>query len=310
MPFVSVVVPNYNHGSFLKDRIQSVLNQTFDDYEVILLDDASTDNSMDVLEAYRHHEKISHLVRNTTNSGSPFRQWVKGASMASGEWLWIAEADDVASHEFLTSMMALQRQHPAASLLFCNSTIVGTHTPHKTTADLTNSFFKTQKWSEPYAQDGRAEINQCLKTINTICNASAVLVKKDALLQIADHLGTFRYYGDWAAYLRILERHSVAYTPRLLNAYRRSEGSLLQSNPTSFQTAKESFSILRWLLKQDFVTGKNELIQFFVKVHVGFGVRRHGLGQALKKMAFYCRKDFRLAMLLLAHSVAAKRPRR
>ena len=74
-PLVSVIIPNYNHAPFLKERIDSVLNQSFDNFEVIILDDKSTDHSKEVIESYRNHEKVVHIEYNSQNSGSTFKQW-------------------------------------------------------------------------------------------------------------------------------------------------------------------------------------------------------------------------------------------
>ena len=104
-PLVSVIIPNYNHAPFLKERIDSVLNQSYRNFEVILLDDYSTDNSRDIIESYRRHEKISHIEFNTMNSGSTFKQWEKGINFAKGEWIWIAESDDIAEPIFLESLI-------------------------------------------------------------------------------------------------------------------------------------------------------------------------------------------------------------
>ena len=87
---VSIIVPNYNYERYLKERINSILNQTYTDYELILLDDASTDNSAELLAKYKNHPKVSHVIINKENSGSPFKQWMKGILLAKGEWIWIA----------------------------------------------------------------------------------------------------------------------------------------------------------------------------------------------------------------------------
>ena len=85
MPQVSVIVPNYNHALFLRQRLDSIFNQNFQDFEVIILDDCSTDNSKEIIEEYRNRPQVSHIVYNDTNSGSPFKQWAKGCDVARGE---------------------------------------------------------------------------------------------------------------------------------------------------------------------------------------------------------------------------------
>lgn len=75
---VSVIVPNYNHALFLEQRIESILNQTFQDFEVIILDDCSTDNSKKIIEKYRTHPKVSKIIYNDVNSGNTFKQWNTG----------------------------------------------------------------------------------------------------------------------------------------------------------------------------------------------------------------------------------------
>src|SRR5215469_12732659 len=103
MPTVSVIVPNYNHARYLRQRIESVLGQKYQDFEVILLDDCSTDNSREILESYRNDPKV-RVVFNATNSGNVFKQWNKGVRMAGGRYVWIAESDDYADAGFLSRL--------------------------------------------------------------------------------------------------------------------------------------------------------------------------------------------------------------
>ena len=112
-PFVSVIIPNYCHAKYLDQRIQSVLNQTYQNFEVIILDDCSPDGgaSKAVIEKYRNNSHVSHIVYNENNSGSPFKQWKKGADMAQGELLWIAESDDYADEPSIFVEDIIRLQH-------------------------------------------------------------------------------------------------------------------------------------------------------------------------------------------------------
>src|SRR5687767_7542575 len=111
MTFFSVIIPNYNHHAFLHERIESVVKQTYPYFEVIILDDASTDDSKNIIEKYSNHPQVAQIVYNTRNSGSPFKQWQKGATLAKGNWLWIAESDDVADENFLAKAAEAIDQH-------------------------------------------------------------------------------------------------------------------------------------------------------------------------------------------------------
>ena len=66
---ISIIVPNYNHAPYLKQRIDSILNQTYQDFELILLDDCSSDKSRDIIESYRTNPHVTQIVYNDNNSG-------------------------------------------------------------------------------------------------------------------------------------------------------------------------------------------------------------------------------------------------
>src|ERR1700722_7019269 len=104
IPRVSVVIPNYNHARFLTRRIETVLQQTFQDFEVILLDDCSTDESRTILSSYAKNSKV-RVEFNSLNSGSAFKQWNKGVGMARGEYVWIAESDDYADERLVERLI-------------------------------------------------------------------------------------------------------------------------------------------------------------------------------------------------------------
>lgn len=72
-PLISVIIPNFNHARFLDERIQSVLYQTYQNFEVIIVDDKSTDNSLEVIDKYKDNPHVTQVVVNEENSSSPFK---------------------------------------------------------------------------------------------------------------------------------------------------------------------------------------------------------------------------------------------
>lgn len=124
MAKVSVIIPNYRHAPYLQERIDSVLAQTWRDFEIIILDDCSPDNSREVIERYRGNERITHIVYNEQNSGSTFVQWQKGFDLSQGEYIWIAESDDFAEPGFLAACVEQLDQDPACTLAYTESRLV------------------------------------------------------------------------------------------------------------------------------------------------------------------------------------------
>jgi glycosyltransferase involved in cell wall biosynthesis len=204
MATVSVLIPNYNHAEYLKQRIDSVLNQTYRDFEVIILDDCSKDNSREIIETYRGNAKVSHIVMNARNTGSPFRQWKKGLGYATGDYIWIAESDDYASPAFLETVMSRFSANKGLSMVYARSVQVDEKDQPMRMLDDWLSEISPVKWSSDYVSEGRNEIKECLSIRNTIPNASAVVIDRKALESSINKITGFRITGDWYLWLNIL----------------------------------------------------------------------------------------------------------
>lgn len=239
MPKVSVIVPNYNHAHFLKQRLDSIFFQTFRDFEVIILDDCSSDNSRDVIEEYRSNPLVSHIVYNERNSGSPFKQWAKGFNLAKGEYIWIAESDDWAELNFLETLLPILDSHKTLSLAFCNS--------HWFSPTL-------NKHSDIFSKDcfikGNKFFSQYMATHNSICNASCVLFKKSLISEINPDYQTFFGCGDWLFWIELSWRGDVFYTTKILNHFRQFGNRASDKNNLSGNAYKEHLKILQYLQKK------------------------------------------------------------
>lgn len=220
-PMVSVIVPNFNHDRHLGQRLSSILNQTFQDFEIIILDDCSTDNSRNIIEKFRKHEKVSAIIYNERNSGSPFLQWKNGVSHAQGTWIWIAESDDYAHPSFLERMLAAATAHPNTGLAYCDSAIVESdEVQTETFASLKNRNFGTSRWSRNYTNSGKDEIENYLLAASTINNSSAVLFNRQVLLKQDVFDIPLRYIGDKYAFIKVLACSDVVYVSDTLNYFR------------------------------------------------------------------------------------------
>lgn len=222
---VSVIIPNYNHAKYLKQRIDSVLNQTYQDFEVIILDDCSTDNSREVIESYRGHEKICNIVYNEQNSGSTFKQWDKGFSLAKGEYIWIAESDDVAELDFLEISVPLMDSDAQISFVSTNSNFIDSE-GEVFQRGITNPVgLKLESCFQDSFDgfrifDGGEFVKKYLFFYNFISNASAVVFRKDNALSVPNNYKTFKLNGDWLFWSEMCLDKKVAVVNSLLNNFR------------------------------------------------------------------------------------------
>lgn len=303
MPQCSVIIPVYNHSKYLIQRIESILTQTFQDFELIILDDFSTDDSCRIIEKYKQNPKISHIVFNSENSGSPFCQWTKGIMLAKGDWIWIAESDDYSSADFLETAFSDLNKCPEAGIFF-SDTIYDTNdgNPYRflNSSDFKNNYFKTDKWSKSYCISGIKELNSYLKFICTIINASSAIFKKQHLLSIIENLQRFKYHGDWYCMVALALTSNICYSEKKMNYCRMHQYNFL--NTIYKKKSKiEYFLILEKLVNSSPITEKNKLIRFFTIQYIGFGIFSDGITQGMKLIRSYYKIDSALCMKFLTY---------
>ncbi len=217
-PLVSVVVPNYNYAGYLRERIDSILNQTYTDYELILLDDASTDNSAEVLAEYRENPHVSHIVINEKNTGSPFVQWMKGISLSRGKYVWIAEADDLAEPDFLDICVGLAEKYADTAICYVGSVLIDSAGKIKHCDP--NHWGK--RWKKDFACfDGKRFAEYDLYWKNYIINASGVIFRREYAVKLVDSpFLSMKYCGDWLFWFEMSMQGSVVEVYRQLNSFR------------------------------------------------------------------------------------------
>jgi len=193
--------------------LDSILAQDYEDLEIILLDDASTDDSLTILPSYAQHPQVKTLIANDRNSGNTFLQWQRGLQEATGEYVWIAESDDVAEPTLVSQLVAaLEREQ--AVLAFCHSQWIdseGKSIPRS----------KDSRWDRDFSMEGEAFVRQFLLGYTTICNASAVLFRREAAALIdMTQVSRFRASGDRLFWIQTALQGRVAYVAQTLNRFR------------------------------------------------------------------------------------------
>ena len=242
-PTVSVIIPNYNHAPYLKERIDSVLNQTYQDFEVIILDDCSPDNSVEVIEQYRSNPHVSHILINEQNTRNTFIQWERGISMAKGRYIWIAESDDVAEPQLLETLIGQLEQHPDASVAFCHSRLI----------DADGALLSEQNTKNP-AQPGQITIDDSctylrhLLIFNYIYNASMAVFRRDVYDRANPDYKQFRYCGDWHFWASVCAAGRVIEVYDMLSRFRQHQRKVTEdSKKDVFHVWNDEMKTIRYI---------------------------------------------------------------
>lgn len=247
---VSVIIPNYNHANYLEERIQSVLKQTYSNYEIIILDDCSTDDSKNIIEQYRNHDKVSEIIYNDKNSGSPILQWEKGIKAANGNIIWLAESDDTCSPLFLEKLVSTF-QSSNSVLTFCHSNVIDQH-----------GNFYINTWQDNlvnnFTLDGKSFISSYLFYKNTIQNASSVIFDKTVSLLALKEQSLLQYKsaGDWLFWTLIALKGKVSYVHESLNYYRQHRENTTSLSILNGTSAKEHVHLFKKFLSLDIIDEK------------------------------------------------------
>lgn len=244
-PLVSIIIPNYNYARYLDERLESILNQTFQNFEIIILDDKSTDESIEVIEKYRGNPHISYIIYNEENSGSTFKQWHKGLLLAKGELIWIAESDDKCEPNLLEKLVREFRREKDLVLAF----------------SLTRLFWDDGKIFDIPSLDttlrtkvkGRKFIRKYMADGCYITNASSALFLKNTALSIAPNYTEFKSCGDRLFWIEIAEKGSVAIINERLNYCRRHPSTVTNKNTLNGVRQVEGKRIMEYLTEKGLV---------------------------------------------------------
>ena len=267
---VSVVIPNYNYARYIRARIKSVMIQTYPVYEIIVLDDGSSDGSAEMAKSIIFDAKVGRpdlnvkYIGNEKNSGNVLLQWKKGIEEAKGEYVWIAEADDLCSRRFLEEAMKGFRDDEVVLSYTESRLISSAGVMMAPNFRWSRDKEKTGRYKKSYIRPGREEIEEALAVRCTIPNVSGVVMRKSDKIPIykyLDEAANFKQVGDWYFYVKMLTNGKISYNKKALNYFRVHRGSVTRKS-RSLKNYEEIVGMHEWLIK-DFQI--SETVQGYMK---------------------------------------------
>ncbi len=247
-PLVTIIVPNYNHAAFLAQRLDSIYAQTYDHYEVLLLDDCSSDDSRRVLQdfAARYPDR-TRLLFNEANSGGVFRQWEKGLAAAHGQLVWIAESDDWASPNFLETLVPFF-QNEAVQLAYARTVFMDASGENQVwSMEEYLHQFCPDRWGRTWVETAPNIVRDVFSMINIVPNVSSAMFRRFERLDVLeiDEWRGMRTCGDWMFYLNAIRGGLMAYSPEAQNYYRMHDRNTSVSSHKADQFYREHESVAK-----------------------------------------------------------------
>jgi glycosyltransferase involved in cell wall biosynthesis len=210
VPQVSVVIATYNRANFLPETIDSVLQQTFQEYELIVVDDGSTDGTRTLLQSYP--SRVSYLYQQ--NRG-PSAARNLGVRHARAPWIAFQDSDDLSKPDHLETLYAYANDHPDCGMVFANGAYLG-------------GPFRKRETIIPEAKSRRLA-NNGVRLVDlfekSVVRLQASLISKEAYLAVGGHDESLRICMDLDLSFRLFMRYPVAYLDRVVFLYRRHEGN-------------------------------------------------------------------------------------
>ena len=223
---VSVVVASYNHAEYLEQRMDSLINQTYQNIEILVIDDCSTDGSVEVLRKYQTHPKVKLIIREK-NGG-----WVtvsnQGVAMSSGEFIIFANCDDSCDPQMIEQLVKALCENPTAGISYCRSLMID-----EDGVLLGNDFSVREKsFRIRCAQDvllNRKEMSRFLLHSCVIPNLSAALFRRECYMASGGLTSAYKVCSDWSLFLRVVENYDIFYIVQPLNEFRQHKTTIRSS---------------------------------------------------------------------------------
>lgn len=252
---VTAIVPSYNHAPYLKQRLDSILKQTYPLIDIIILDDCSSDDSREIIQSYtnRYPERI-RAVFNDVNSGNVFRQWHKGHAMARGDIIWICESDDFCEPNFVERAISAFRD-PSVMLAFGRIQFADSEGRYIPGLDHYREEAEPGIWGQSVVRPAARWFKGGFGVKNVIANVGGSLWRRTSLPdEVWEEASSYKVMGDWFLYSALAQGGQIAYEPSAVAYFRthgqNTSGASTQSTPEYYIEYRRLMEALkrRWSL--------------------------------------------------------------
>ena len=222
---ISIITASYNYADYIGDTIKSVLNQTYSDWELIIVDDGSTDNSVDIIKQYCKEDNRIKFFAHENNENKGLKDTLLlGISKAQGEWIAFLESDDCWQENYLEKKIEVIEKFPSVGLIFNDVELFGDEKKVYIQSPIFNDNYKFLI-KKTYPCNMFRDFN----ITNRILTFSTLIVKKNILLN-TDFNTPVDKLLDWWLYIHIAYDTDFYYIPEKLTRWRMHRDSYISKN--------------------------------------------------------------------------------
>jgi glycosyltransferase involved in cell wall biosynthesis len=216
---VTVYITNYNYGKFLAQAVESVLNQSLDDFEIVIIDDGSTDNSREVIEKYAAHPKIKVIFQknkglNVTNNIA--------LRVARGKYIMRLDADDFLDHHALLVMSNMLEKDPELGLVFPD-------------------YYITDEAGNPVSIHKRHNFEKDVSLLDQAAHGACTMIRVAFLRELGGYSEDYSCQDGYELWVKFTAHHKVSNISTPLFYYRQ-HGSNLTKNESRILTTRASIN--------------------------------------------------------------------
>lgn len=239
---LSVIVCNYNHAHFLPEALQSILDQSYRPLEVIVIDDASTDNSVEVIEAFVRTDPIVRLYRNERNQGA-FAAANQGLHLATGDYVYWGAADDRVLPGFFEKSMDMLAQYPQAGVCSALLQLISEEGEDK-------GWVRTPVISQHAVFISPEEVQSSLIRHGFWFTGQTVICRRDFVL--ADTGGFMLelcHYADHFVDMVVALKHGACFIPEVLATWRVMDSGYAETMFNNVEASRATFAKITQLMR-------------------------------------------------------------
>jgi len=245
MKTLSVVLPNYNHSQYLKYSIPAICEQKRIPDQLIIIDDASTDNSMELLKEYqKKYKNIISLHRNEKNIGV-VNTLNTGLSHVRCDYVYFASADDIIFPELFSESMKMLERYPDANLCSSLSMMMGVNNEKlgyikSPLISFTKRYFEPEKIKKKYIWNG------------SWLMGNTTIYKTDPVLEMHGFDIDLKSYTDNFLSTMLAFKGGVCFIPEVQAAWRRGNSSYADNISNDLDTMKSIYSCAKYIIDSDY----------------------------------------------------------